>query len=283
MPSTRIVVDYFGDPACPWDFSAEGARLRLEWRYGTRLEWRRHMVGLSGDAHEYARRGVTTADLAAGRRAIRDMFGMPIDVTEAERHMVTVVACRAVVAVRLHVPDREEVFLRRLRVMSLSERRMIDEPLVLHDAARDVGIDPADINRWCADPEVEAALALDMDLARSPRPAALAMPERLARTSEGGWRYTCPSYVFAVGDRALDAPGFQPARVYEVILANLAPDVPLRATATRVEDVLEWAQYPLATAEVAAIMELPTAQVRPLLEAAAHRIPMAGDAYWEAG
>lgn len=283
MPSTRIVVDYFGDPACPWDFSAEGARLRLDWRYGTQLEWRRHMVVLSRDSGEYGRRGVSTADLAEGRRTIRDLHGMPIDVSRAARHLATVEACRAVVAVRLHAPDREEVFLRRVRVLSLTERRMIDEDEVLHGAARDVGVDPADLDRWRADPEVEAALALDMELARTPRPAAVAMPERLARTPEGGWRYTCPSYVFQVGERALDAPGFQPSRVYEVLLANLAPQADLRPTPTDVQDVLRWAQYPLATVEVATIMDRPVAEVRPLLQAGARRIPAADDAYWDVG
>lgn len=281
MPPSRIVVDAFGDPACPWDFAADAARLRLEWRYGPHLEWRRHMVVLSRDDGEYARRGISVEDLAEGRRIIRDRSGMPIDVSPAARHLSTIVPCRAVVAVRLHVPDREEVFLRRLRVLAMSERRMIDEDETLHRAAADCGISPDDLDRWSADPGVEAALTTDMRLARAPHDAALAMRERLALTPEGRWRYTCPSYAITVGDRTLDAPGYQPARVYEVLVANLAPRVSPRADPSRVEEVLAWARYPLATAEVATIMERPPEEVRPLLRAAAREIPAGGDAYWE--
>lgn len=281
MPPSRIVVDAFGDPACPWDFAGDAARLRLDWRYGPYIEWRRHMVVLSRDDGEYLRRGISVEAIAEGRRIVRARSGMPIDVSPSARHLSTIVPCRAVVAVRLHVPDREEVFLRRLRVLTMCERLMIDEAETLHRAATDCGIQPDDLDRWCADPEVEAALTLDMELARTPHEAALAMRERLALTPEGGWRYTCPSYAITVGDRTLDAPGFQPARVYEVLVANLAPRLAPRAEPARVEDVLAWAQYPLATAEVAAIMERSTDEVRPLLQAAAREVPAAGDAFWE--
>ena len=115
--SPSVHIDAFGDAACPWDFSSEPARLRLLWRYGAHLEFRHRMVGLSSAPDEYAARGITTADLAAGKQMIADRFGMPIVTTEPARHLVTVTACRAVVGVRLRDPDGAGLLLRRLRVL----------------------------------------------------------------------------------------------------------------------------------------------------------------------
>lgn len=280
MTSHPVIIDLFGDPACPWDFSAEGARLRLEWRYGARLVWRRHMVGLSRTVEEYADRGVTLADLAASRAKIRRRFGMPIDTDLPPRHMATVVACRAVVAVRVHAPDREDAFLRMLRVLGMSDHLLIDEPDTLARAAGECGVDADDLARWMRDPEVEDTLRADMALARAPSPAALAQRERLARTPEGGWRYTCPSYRINAGDLTVDAPGYQPARVYEVAIANLAPHLTPRQEPEDVEQVLAWAPYPLATAEVAVIMESRPDTIRTRLEGVARGVPAAGDHYW---
>jgi hypothetical protein len=120
-----------------------------------------------------------------------------------------------------------------------------------------------------------------MAAARTPSPAALALRERLATTVDGVWRYTCPSYRIARGDLTLEAPGFQPSRVYEVLIANLAPELTPRAEPQHVEGVLAWAPYPLATAEVAGIMEISVDAARDRLVASvAHPTPVANDAYW---
>jgi len=284
VTTPSLTVDLYGDPACPWDFSAEGARLRLLWRYGDHITWRRRMVVLSRDRGEYAARGVALAALAEGRAKLRDLFGMPIDASPAARHMATIVGCRAVVAARLHAPDREAALLRRLRVLSMTERLLLDEPGTIARAADEAGIDAGELLRWMDDGATEEALREDMTLARDPSPVARAMPERLARTPEGGWRYTCPSYVLHLGDRRHDAPGFQPARVYEVAVANMAPGLPTRPDPSGVEEVLAWAPHPLATAEVGAVLEVPLRTARALLERAGARpAPAAGDAYWSAG
>jgi predicted DsbA family dithiol-disulfide isomerase len=276
-----VQIDAFGDPACPWDFSVEGARLRLRWRYGDALSWRHRMVGLSSTPDEYSRRGVALEDLARGRAYIRDRFGMPIDTTPAARFAVTVVACRAVIGVRRHAPERVDAFLRALRVAALSTAAELDNPATIADAARTTGLSAADVAAWAVEPQTDQELAEDMTDARSPSPAALALRERLATTADGIWRYTCPSYRFTRGGVTLDAPGFQPARVYEVLIANLAPDIAPRPEPQRIEDILAWAPYPLATAEIAIIMETDIATAaRRLAESAAQPIPAANDAYW---
>jgi predicted DsbA family dithiol-disulfide isomerase len=45
-PAT-IDVELFTDPACPFAFSAEPARLRLRWHYGDGLRWRTTMIVLT--------------------------------------------------------------------------------------------------------------------------------------------------------------------------------------------------------------------------------------------
>ncbi len=281
MGDAVVHIDAFGDPACPWDFSAEGARLRLRWRYGDALSWQHRMVGLSSTPDEYSRRGVDVSARARGRTYIRDRFGMPIDTTPATRFAVTVVACRAVIGVRRQAPEHVDAFLRALRVAGLSTRAELDDPTTIADAARTANLSADDVAAWAVEPETDQELAQDMADARSPSPAALALRERLATTVDGIWRYTCPSYRISRGERTLDAPGFQPARVYEVLIANLAPEIEPRPDPQRVEDVLAWAPYPLATAEIAGIMEidLATAAQR-LADSAAHATPTANDAYW---
>lgn len=284
MTDPNIHIDLYGDPACPWDFSAEGARLRLRWRYGDAIVWEHRMVGLSSTPDEYARRGVSVTDLARGRASIRDRFGMPIDTTPATRFAVTVVACRAVVGVRRRAPGSVDAFLRALRVAAMSTPSEVDEPETIAGAAVVAGLDPDTVAAWAAEPGTDQELARDMADARTPSPAAIALRERLATTLDGTWRYTCPSYRIARGPTVLDAPGFQPARVYEVLIANLAPNLVPRPDPSDAAAVVAWAPYPLATAEIAVIMESDADTVRrQLVAAGAHAKPMANDAYWSPG
>jgi hypothetical protein len=281
MSGPVIHIDAIGDPACPWDFAAEGARLRLRWLFGDALSWRHVMVGLSSTPDEYALRGIEVNQISRGRTVLRDRFGMPTDTTPATRFAVTVVACRAVVGVRRHSPDSLDAFLRALRVAAQSTPLEVDSPQAMELAARAAGLNPTDVARWAHEPETATALADDMAEARHPLPAALALRKRLATTLDGTWRYTCPSYRFSRAGDVLEAPGFQPSRVYEVLVANLAPELVPRDEARDVEEILEWAPYPLATAEIAVMLEAEIGLTRTRLEASgAHRIPSAQDAYW---
>jgi hypothetical protein len=105
-----------------------------------------------------------------------------------------------------------------------------------------------------AEPETEDLLAADLEAAREPTPGALALVHKLAATGDGGHRYTCPSYEIQREDgSSLSVPGFQPTAAYEVAIANLLPDAERRADPSGVREVLEWADEPLATVEVAAV------------------------------
>jgi predicted DsbA family dithiol-disulfide isomerase len=262
MPA--LTIREFTDPACPFAFSAEPARLRLNWLFGDQIEWQPRMVVLSESPNDYIAKGFTPEKQVDALEMIRDRYGMPIDTGLRPRMLATVHACRAVVAARLHAPDRERALLRRLRIRGMAGD-LIDDPAVIALCAREAGIEPMMVFRAAADdPAVEVALREDMAAARAPSGASFALDHKLADADSGGFgrRYTCPSYEIerAGGDGSgwprFDVPGFQPVEVYEAAIANLAPELERRPAPESVEEVLEWAGEPLAAAEVAAICEV---------------------------
>lgn len=274
-------IEAFGDPGCPYDFAAEGARLKLRWLYGDALAWEHRMVVLSRTVDEYPSRGVTLEDLAASRRSIAERHGVPIDAALGSRFQATAVACLAVVAVRGHAPDRLDAFLRALRVLCLSRRKLVDEPATLDAAADAAGLDGADVRAWASEPATRDALERDAADARAPDAASLAMPARLFRTPGGALRLTCPSYRVHGPVGTLSAPGHQPARVYEALVANAAPGLAPRPLPEAADDVVAWAPYPVATAEVADVMEVPLPAARAALVRSSARFqPVANDGYW---
>src|SRR3954463_7760298 len=91
----------FTDPACPFAFSAEPVRRQLQWHYADQLEWTLRMVVLTLEPGESAR-------LAGGAPGRQRRSGMPIDPQPYAREFSSEPACLAVVAARLHAPDRVE-------------------------------------------------------------------------------------------------------------------------------------------------------------------------------
>src|SRR4051812_49522504 len=220
-----VVVTEYTDPACPWAYSAEPFRRRLSWIYGEQLAWEVRMVGLSESPADMEAHGFTPEGLSNHYKKISRDHRMPIDTRVRERLSASIPACRAVVAARLHAPDKMRALLRRLRVRNFAGE-LLDEPATLDGAARDAGLDPTELRAWMEGDDVQEALWADMRAAREPLPAALALDEKLANWS-GGMRYTCPSYeiVRRSDGVRIAVPGFQPFPVYDVILANLVPDL----------------------------------------------------------
>jgi predicted DsbA family dithiol-disulfide isomerase len=277
-----VTVVEFTDPACPWAYSAEPHRLRLQWLYGDQgLEWQHRMVVLARDPQEYLDKGFTPEKLAAGMTQIAADHGMPIDTGERPRMAGTLDACTAVVAARRHAPAQEGPLLRRLRLRNFAGE-LLDDPDTITGAASDVGLDPAELARWMAEPATVAAVEEDAAAARQPAPAARILDHKLANWS-GGRRYTCPSYeITRHGDDpvTIAIPGFQPFAVYDVVLANLLPEVERRDDPGSVEEVLAWAGEPLATREVAELCGIDDDQARAELEKVAERTPLGTDALW---
>ena len=275
-----VCITEFTDPGCPWAYSAEPFRRRLSWLYGDALEWRVRMVGLSASPADYVERGFTPeVQSRAFARIARD-HGMPIDTSLRPRMAATLPACRAVVAARLHAPERMRRLLRRLRVRNFSGQ-LLDEPETIAGAARDAGLDPGELERWSAGDDVAAALDEDMAAAREPLAAARVLDHKLANWS-GGRRYTCPSYeIVRVSDGVrISVPGFQPFAVYDVVTANLVPGLDRRAAPESVEEVLAWTGTPLATKEVAVVCDLPFTDARERLGRVAEEQHVGFDGFW---
>jgi predicted DsbA family dithiol-disulfide isomerase len=275
-----ILITEFTDPGCPWAYSAEPFRLKLRWLYGDALEWEYRMVVLAESTQEYLDKGLTPELLEKGMQTIARAHGMPIDTGLRERVAGTVSACRAVVATRLNAPDYEEGILRALRIRCMSGE-LLDESSTIRAAAVDVCLDPGDVERWCDDRAVEAAMREDMVAARHPTPEALALDDRLADW-DGGRRYTCPSYeIVRTSDGArISVPGFQPFPAYDVALANLIPGAERRARPESVSEVLEWADMPLATREIEVICEIDRETARQELGRVADETHVGSDGFW---
>ena len=163
--------------------------------------------------------------LAEGAPTLQRRFGMPIDPAPYARPASSEPACRAVVATRLRAPALEQALLRRLRVRTMLGG-LLDDPQLLAAAARDVGIDPSELTRWCAEDEIDRALSADIAAARRPSPAARALDHKLGGPVDAR-RYSAPSYeITRAGDeRVVAIPGFNPVETYEAAIANLAPEL----------------------------------------------------------
>jgi predicted DsbA family dithiol-disulfide isomerase len=277
MPTIQITE--YTDPACPFAWSAEPARRRVEWLYGDQIDIEPRMVGLSENVAEMEAKGFTPEMLAAGSRKLSHAHHMPMDTAPKPRLSESISACRAVVATRLNAPASERAVLRALRVRNFSGE-LLDDPATLRGAAGDAGLNPDDLERWLADPATEEALREDMRATRNPSDEAVALKHKLASTPDGGFRYTCPSWELAVDGNALSVPGFQPTAAYEVAIANLAPTLERRADPEDVAEVLRWAGEPLASAEVAAVCAIELDEARERLGRVAVEDHVGFDGLW---
>jgi hypothetical protein len=219
--------------------------------------------------------------MAKGMADIASEHRMPMATHVRPRMPATVPACRAIVAVRLAAGERAaRALLRALRLRHFAGE-LLDEPETIEGAAADAGLDPVMIWAWIDDPDADAALRVDMAAAREPLVAAQVLEHKLAHWP-GGLRYTCPSYeVIRLSDgKRIAIPGFQPFAAYDVVLANLVPEVERRPEPDTVAEVLAWAEEPLATVEVAAVAGLSFEGAREQLGAVAVEDHLGFDGFW---
>lgn len=269
----HIDVTHFTDPACPFAFSAEPALLRLRWHYGEGLRWRLALIVLTDEPGEAEK-------LAAGAPGLQRRYGMPIDPAPYPRPSSSEPASRAVVATRLHAPERADALLRRLRVLRMGGG-LLDDPGLIEQAAVEAGVSPTELARWSAADETETALTADRRAARSPSAAARALDHKLGGPPHER-RYTAPSLELTRSDRAgtVSLPGFTPVEAYEAAIANLAPELERRPRPESVEELLARSPWPLATAEVIAVTGLDEPAARSALARVAEPEPVGADCYW---
>src|SRR4051812_3709374 len=171
---------HWTDPACPFAFSAEPVWCRLRWHYGDQLRWTLRMIVLTLEPGEAER-------LAEGAPNLQRIHGMPIDPAPYPRPASSEPACRAVVAARLHAPDRAQALLRQLRIRVMTGG-LVDDPALIAAAAVAAGVDPGALEGR----DVDEALQSDIADARNPRAPARALDHKLGGP-QGERRYTAPS------------------------------------------------------------------------------------------
>jgi len=278
--AAAVCITKFTDPGCPWAWSAEPFRWRLQWLYGDALDWELRMVVLAERPQDHTERGFTPQMMADRMTAIAREHRMPMDTRLRPRMSATLPACRAVVAARVHAPDRAQALLRALQIRNFAGE-LLDEPETIEGAARDAALDPDALFEWSRDPAVLEAVEEDMRLARQPLAAARVLDHKLANWS-GGRRYTCPSYEVrrrADGMR-IAVPGFQSFAAYDVVTANLVPGLDRRPPPGSVGEVLRWAGEPLATQEVAVVCDISFEEARAELGRVAVERHIGADGLW---
>jgi 2-hydroxychromene-2-carboxylate isomerase len=250
-----IDVRHFSDPGCPWAWSASPALSVLHWRYGDQLRWRLVMIGLTERGGDYARRGYTGERQARGYRSFRRR-GMPFAVSPRDHMHGTWPMCRAVVAARLTVPDRQWAVFRALQVAQFTTTLDLETPEGVAAALERVpGLDVDALVRAAGDPETEAAFEADREEARTAAGGQTEFQGKAATTPDGRVRFTAPSVVFENEDgRTLEAGGFQPVEAYDVLIANLDPTLRRREPGTDIAEILDAFPDGVTTAEVAAVM-----------------------------
>jgi predicted DsbA family dithiol-disulfide isomerase len=275
-----IKVTIYTDPGCPFGFNAQRQEAQLLWHYGDGLDITRRMIVLTENSSAFEERGLTREMVAARSKRLRAAYGMPMLVEPGDRLPATKPACKVYVGARIHDSARADLLLRCTRRRAFSDGEPVDELDTLNAAGADAGIASETLEGWLADDQVETSLRDDMTAARSPLPEALALAHRLSR-NDSGLRYSTASMVFERGSRRVVVPGFQPFAAYEVAVANVAPDLTRRRPPDAVQEVLEWAPYPLATAEVAELRQVSLDQARQELQQTdAEFTAAAGDGYW---
>ena len=158
---------------------------------------------------------------------------------------------------------------------------LLDDPALIDAAAQDAGLDPTQLRERSQSEEARDALAADRRAARAPTEAARALKHRLGGAHHV-LRYVAPSYELSGAGGTCSIPGFNPYEVYETALANLDPSLERRDKPRDVDEVLSWAQEPLATAEIVALLGDDEPRVRSALAVRARPTAAGADFYWQA-
>ncbi len=285
-----ISATLYSDPACPWAYSESPALRVIEWRYGEQLDWKLTVIGLTEDASQYVKRGYTPLRGALGQLGFR-RYGMPFSPAPKPRVSATARACRAIVAARLANPGSEWRVFRALQLANFNTSLVLEDDDELRDVIATVpGLDPDAIIGALDSPEVTEAYTGDREDSRSAEGSAAELQGKTAST-DGPVRFTAPSIVFRSNGTALVAGGFQPVEAYDVLIANLDPNLARREPPETPEPLLERFEDGLTTQEVALLMthsnDAPdrraaeTALLELVADGRATREPLGDDALWK--
>jgi protein-disulfide isomerase-like protein with CxxC motif len=249
-----IEATLYTDPGCPWAYSANPALRVLEWRFRDQLSWRLVMIGLREEPSDVALRSFDPARALARYHVYEERYGMPFGTSPKERPAGTGRGCRAVVAAGLLDPGSEWAVLRALQLANFTTTLYLDDAESIRMALRGVlGVDAdAVAERIDAD---EVVTEYERQLAEA-RSAAGSPAEAQGKTAgaNGRVRFTAPSLVLRDGERTSVAGGWQPLLAYDVVVANLDPELERVPPPESPEPLLEYFRHGLTTAEVALLL-----------------------------
>jgi predicted DsbA family dithiol-disulfide isomerase len=284
-----VQITVITDPGCPWAYSAEPSMTALRWRYGDQLSWRYVMIGLTESGKQYEERGYTPA-LHALAPVMFGKYGMPFATAPRERMIGTGRACRAIVAVRLMNESLVVPVLRALHFAWFTSDLLLDEDDALAEAlARVEGLDAAEVISRLDSSEVEEAYQRDREVARSAEGSPASLQGKTART-DGPERFTAPTLIAERNGTRLVAGGHQPTAAYDVVIANVAPELDCTPPPDDPMPLLERFPYGLTTREVSRTLAERNAEpddnaalgalVNLVTEGRAVREPLGDDALW---
>jgi len=284
-----ISLTLYNDPACPWAYSERPALRVLQWRYGEQLSWRLVLIGLTEHAQQYIDRGYTPLRAALGQLSFR-RYGMPFSPQPKARVSAAARACRAVVAARLLAPGSEWAVFETLQLANFTTPLLLDDDAELERALRAVPeVDAAAVVAALDAQDVTETYERDRAETRTAAGSAAELQGKTA-TTDGPVRFTAPSVAFEQDGRRLVAGGFQPVEGYDVLVANLDPQLRRRQPPEDPLPLLDYFPRGLTTQEVTALMcrgnDAPdrAAAETMLLELVAageaQRVPVGDDALW---
>jgi 2-hydroxychromene-2-carboxylate isomerase len=277
MPDQAVVrATLFTDPGCPWAYSARPALARLKWRFGSQIDWRLVLIGLSENTDRYVERGYTPARQALGWATFKRRFGMPFALLVKPRLAPTTRACRAIIAAREIDPGLGEGALLALQLLQFTTPGPLDEDDNLRAALTGVeGLDADAVVASIDDPGIVSLYESDKALSRSADGTPIHVQGRHS-TSDGPVRYTAPSVVFEHRDGGrVDVGGFQPFESYDNALANLDTSLERRAAPSDPLEALAEFPHGLTTAEVASLLRPTDLAEEDPAEASRRLLPLA--------
>ncbi|HUY59784.1 MAG TPA: DsbA family protein [Solirubrobacteraceae bacterium] len=254
--TSPITATLYSDPACPFGYSENPALRVIEWRYGSQIDWRLVLVGLSEDTSRYESNGYTPSRQAQSGIRFRDHWGMPFGLSVKPRLAASSRACRAVIAARREWPGSEWAVFRALQIANFTTPLLFDEDDQLREILSVIeGVDADRIVSLIDALEVIAEYEQDKAETRTAAGSPTEFQGK-AGNSDGQVRYTAPSVVFtrtADGLR-LEAGGMQTVEAYDVLVANLDPTLERKAPPEDPAELLEHFSLGLTTQEVALLL-----------------------------
>ena len=248
----------FSDPACPFGYSENPALRVIEWRYGSQIDWRLVLVGLSEDTSRYESHGYTPAAAGAGRRQIpRAARGCRSRSTPKSRLAASSRACRAVIAARREWPGSEWAVFRTLQLANFNTPLLFDDDDQLREVLSVVDGDRRRPHRL-ADRLARGAGRVRARQGRDAHRRRLAdrapgqgrqQRRRTSATPRRRWCSRAPPTV--CGSRPAAC---RPVEAYDVLVANLDPTLERKAPPEDPAELLEHFQFGLTTQEVAALL-----------------------------